>query len=258
MRIDSIIAMTSAGPGRLALLGLGLLILAGCGKSPPATTVGMPVAAPDAAAAPVPAPAPAGAVAAVASANQLAARSGELSNPDNTSMVYLYYDLAGIAPPIDQWVQNDSRVQYARGADKAAQRATVKATFDAGMAAVRGIGVLQLTTRANLSQYDPTYGEFTIGALSPGTVFTYQALGQKVTLKFDNGLTAQSWSVPRDQAQTIADKVGSDPLTLDMTLKIDKVLPQPDGGTIVSRVVSWNLRNARDGSTLARVQVANH
>ncbi len=251
MRIRSIIEIALVGPGRLALFGLGLSILAGCGKSPPTATAGTPAVAPSVAAA------PAGAAATPASANGLAARTGELTNPDNPTMVFLYYDLAGITPPIDQWVERDSRVRDANGTDKAAQRTAVKATFQAGMAAVHGVGVIHLTSNASLSPYDPTYGEFSVGGLSPGSVYTFNAQGQTVSLKFDNGLAAQSWSLPKDQAQAIVDKIGNNPLTLDTTLKIDKVLPQPDGGTIVARVVSWNLRNARDGSPIARVQVAN-
>lgn len=260
-------APAHAFPALSGCLVLLALLLGGCGKSPPSNATGTSAAAtpkaaadatgmaathatqadPDAAAAP-----------ARRAAGGLAGRSGELTNPDNQTMVFLYYDLAGIAPPIDQWVEQDNRVNYARGADKAAQRATARAAFEAGMASVRGVGVIHLTANANLSEYDPTYGEFTVGALAPGSAYTFQALGQKVEVTFDNGLTAQSWSVPKEQAQAIADKIGNDPLTVDTTLKIDKVLPRPDGGTIVSRIVSWNLRNARDGGTIARVQVANH
>ncbi len=242
-------------------LALLAVLLGGCGKPPAPNAGGTAAATPNPtgvaatdAASPIPGDA---APTARMAAGGLAGRSGELTNPDNQTMVFLYYDLAGIAPPIDQWVEQDNRVNYARGADKAAQRATARAAFEAGMASVRGVGVIHLTANANLSEYDPTYGEFTVGALAPGSAYTFQALGQKVEVTFDNGLTAQSWSVPKEQAQAIVDKIGRDRLTVDTTLKIDKVLPRPDGGTIVSRIVSWNLRNARDGTTVARVQVAN-
>jgi hypothetical protein len=196
-------------------------------------------------------------VRATAPAGSLAARTGELTNPDDATMVFLYYDLAGIAPPIDRWVEKDYRVYGARGADRAAQRAAVKAAFEAGMAAVRGVGVIHLTSEADLGDYDPTYGEFTVGALSPGSAFTFSApaLNQTIRLTLDNGLVAQTWSVPQDRVQPISDKIGTDPLTLETTLKVDKVLPGTDGGTIVARVLSWQLRNARDGTPIARVKV---
>ena len=132
--------------------------------------------------------------------------------------------------------------------------ANVRAEFEAGLAAVRGVGILQLTLQAGLSSYDPTYGEFTVGALSPGAVYTFKAQGQTVNLKFDNALTAQSWSVPKDQAQAIVDRIGNDSLLLDATLHIRKVLPGPGGGTVVAHVDSWSLRDSRSGSTVARVK----
>jgi hypothetical protein len=74
-----------------------------------------------------------------------------------------------------------------------------------------------------------------------------------VSLSFDNALNAQSWSVPKDQAQAIVDKIGSDPLLLDATLHIRKVLPGPGGGTVVAHIDSWSLRDSRSGNTVARV-----
>ena len=236
-----------------------LVLLGGCGKSsapasasvtsaaratPTAPTANAPIV-PQAAHAPQHASA----------GGNLAARTGELSNPDNATMVYLYYDLAGITPPLDQWVEQDQRVRNAPGADKAAQRVAVKAAFEGGLGSVHGVGVINLTSYAHLSQYDPTYGEFTIGALSPGSVYTFKAMDQTVSLKFNNALAAQTWSVPKDKAQAITDKYGDHQLNLDTTLKIEQVLPDPAGGTIVAHVVSWNLRDSRDGTTITRVQV---
>jgi hypothetical protein len=235
-------------PAALGIM-LAALALVACGKSPPA-----PVAATAADEAATPAqPAAAAPSRADVDAGGLAGRSGTLNNPDNATMVFLYYDLAGIAPPIDQWVEADQRVRYAPGADKAALRSTVRAEYQAGLAAVRGVGVLQLTLQAGLSSYDPTYGEFTVGALSPGAAYTFKAQEQTVSLSFDNALNAQSWSVPKEQAQAIVDKIGSDPLLLDATLRIRKVLPGPGGGTVVAHIESWSLRDSRSGNTVARV-----
>lgn len=185
----------------------------------------------------------------------LGGRTGAFTNPSNSQMVFLYYDLAGIPPPIDQWVEQDSRVQSAPGANKAALRTQVKAELQAGLAAVRGVGVLHLTTSANVSQYDPSYGEFTVGALSPASEYTFDALNQHVTVKLDNGLAAQTWSVPKDKAQAITDQLGDANPVLDVVLKITKVLPDMQSGTLVTRVQSWTLRDANHGTTFARVEV---
>lgn len=170
----------------------------------------------------------------------LAGRDGELVNPDDSAMVLLYFDLAGITPPIDTWVENDQRLLSARGADKAPLRTTVRQELEAGAAAVRGVGRLRLTlANANLSRYDPTYGEFRVGALSSSSVIAYSAFGQKVEVKFGNGRTAQLWQVPEAEAQAITDRIGYGSVALDVLLRITGVQPGMGGGTLVVDVVEY-------------------
>ena len=99
--------------------------------------------------------------AAGAAAGAFANRKGELLNPDDSTVVFLYYDLSGMKPPIAEWVEQDSRVQYAPGIDKPRGATAVKSELESAAAAVRGMGPLRLSMNANLSEYDPTYSEFT-------------------------------------------------------------------------------------------------
>ena len=172
-------------------------------------------------------------------------------------MVFLYYDLAGLPLPIDQWVEDDSRVKYGPAIDKPAKRVAVKAELEAGAAAVRGTGRIRLSLNsANLSDYDPTYGEFTVRALAPSSVVDFSALGQKVTLKFGNGRTAQTWRVPPAEAQAIRDRLSMGTnVDLDVLMTIKSVVPGPGGGTITADVVEYEMRETRGGTTIARVQV---
>jgi hypothetical protein len=87
---------------------------------------------------------------------------------------------------------------------------------------------------------------------------TYSALGQKVSLNFRNGRTAQIWRVPAAEAQTIRDKLGNygANVGLDVLLRIAEVQPGPGGGTIVTDVIEYEMREQRTGMTIARVQVA--
>ena len=135
---------------------------------------------------------------------EFANRKGELQNPDDSTVVFLYYDLSGMKPPIADWVEQDSRVQYAPGIDKPARRTAVKSELESAAAAVRGMGLLRLSMNANLSEYDPSYSEFTVRALAPSSIVTYSALGQKVSVSFRNGRTAQIWRVPAAEAQRSA------------------------------------------------------
>lgn len=215
---------------------LGYLLLAGCGNvNAPAATGGEQPADTD----------------------RARERRGELLNPEHSAMVFLYYDLAGLPPPIDQWVEADARLQFARPADKSAMRDVVRAELESAALAVRDVGLLRLTLDAGLSDYDPAYGEFTLRALAPSSVVSYGAFNQKISLRFGNGRTAQIWRVPESQARVVNDKLGNGRrATLDVLLRIHSVQPAPGGGTLVTDVIEYELREERSQNTLARVQVA--
>ena len=125
------------------------------------------------------------------------------------------------------------------------------------IAAVKGVGVIRLSLNsANLSDYDPTYGEFTVRALSPSSVIPFDALGQKVSIRFGNGKYAQIWRVPAAEAQVIRDRLAmGNNVELDVLLAIKSVVPGPASGTITADVVEYELRETRGGTTLARVQM---
>ncbi len=189
----------------------------------------------------------------------LPGRTGELVNPDASTVVLLYYDLAGIELPLTKWVEADNRVQFAQPFDKEARRADVLAELQSAAAAVKGIGSIRLTMNAGLSDYDRTYGEFTVRSLAPSSTVPYDALGQKVALKFANGRTAQIWRVPEADAQLIRDKIGpygGGNVSVDVLLRIIGVQPGPGGGTISTEVLEYDLQEGRTGLTLGRVQVA--
>jgi len=191
-----------------------------------------------------------------AAAAAVAQKTGRaLVNPDASTMVFLYYELAKMTPPFDNWVEDDNRVKFAPAPEKAAKRVAVREELQSAAASVKGVGALRLTVDANLSDYDPTYGEFTVRALAPSSVVTFNALGQKLSVSFANGRTAQIWRVPAAQAQAIRDKVStSGSIELDVLLAIDSVLPGPGGGSIVTNVIEYEMRGARNGLAIGRVK----
>ena len=193
--------------------------------------------------------------AAKAQTSVIAERSRELVNPDQSVMVMLYYDLAGVAPPIDEWIER--QVAHVPALDKAARRAALRAEFDAGMAAVRNVGMIRLSLQsADLSDYDPSYGEFTVRALAPSSVIHFNGFNQKVSLKFGNGKVAQTWRVPAADAQAIRDKITSYGVSLDALLKITAVDLGTGGGTLTADVLEYEMRDkSRSGLTIARVRV---
>ncbi len=188
-------------------------------------------------------------------ATALPGRTEELTQPDEAALVFLYYGLAQIPLPFDAVIQRDSRVAMAQPADKAAMRDQVRAELTAGLRAVERVGRLRMPLNADLSHYDSSYQEFTVGAFSPSSVFTFQAFGEKVQLKFRNAREAQTWQVAADEAQGIRDKLGYSGATVDALLNIVDVLPAPGGGVIVADVIEYDVRSYRGGQRLGRVQV---
>lgn len=170
-------------------------------------------------------------------------------------MVLLYHEVAGVAAPLDQWVAEDSRVNFASGAQRAAHREQVRAELVAALAAVRDIGFIRLTLNDSLSEYDAGYGEFTLRALAPSSVIPFRALQQEVSLRFGNGRHAQIWSVPAGQAQQALDKFryGRE-VVLDLLLQITGAQPSAQGGTLVADVLEYEIRTQQDNQLLARVK----
>lgn len=253
----------------IGLISLVAALLAGCGQAAPdAQAAGAGTPPPGSQATP-----PGAATSSSSASSRLAAGSEtatpsssggasasarELVNPDNNTVVLLYYELAHLPLPLDTWVEEDNRVKFAQAPDKAARRKAVRAELEAAAASVRGVGAIRLTMNANLSQYDPTYSEFTVRALAPSSVVNFDALGQKVAVNFSNGRTAQIWRVPPAEAQGIRDKLGySSNVELDALLKIVNVLPGPGGGTLATEVIEYELRETQRGVVLARVQLNN-
>lgn len=187
----------------------------------------------------------------------ISGRTGELVNPDDHAMIFLYFDLAAIQPPFDQWVDQDHRVSSAAAFDKAAVRTAVRGELESAAAAVRGVGFIRVTMNANLSDYDPTYGEFSVRALAPSSTLEFQARSNKVSLRFANGRMAQIWRVPPAEAQVVRDKIGGygSGVTLDALLRISSVQPSHAGGTITTEVIEYEMRETRRGLTVGRVQV---
>lgn len=185
-------------------------------------------------------------------------RSGELVNPDGNAMVLLYYQVAGLPVPVDRFVEADQRVKYASPMDKGARRQDVAAEVEAATAAVRGVGLIRLSLRsADLSEYDPTYEEFSVQALSPGSTIPFDGFGQKVALRFANGKSAQVWRVPKAEVQQVLDKMSSRyGVAADVLLKVTGAQPAPGGGTITTDVLEYELRDGSNGVVVGRVTVA--
>jgi hypothetical protein len=230
----------------LAVSFVALMLASGCARS-----------GEEAEAAAAPGPSAAKAEALPAKAGGLAHRTAEIANPDPATVVLLYYDLAHLPAPVDRWVEQDPAVRFAQPIDKPAAREEVKAKIAAGLGAVKGAGRLRLTLDANMSDFDPSYGEFTVRALSPSSVIPFEAFGEQVGLVFENGQAAQAWKPPAAEVQAIRDRVEHrQDVTADVLVQLTGARATPQGGALTGRVLGYELRGRTDGQKLGVVKLA--
>lgn len=183
-------------------------------------------------------------------------RQAELASPSDSSIVFLYYSLAGLKPPLESWVENDARLLQAPAPDKALRRQELQNEYELGAKSVNGIGTIRVSLNsANLSEYDPTYGEFTVGAISPGSHLSYSAFNQNIKIQFANAKTAQLWRVTPEEAQVVRDKLGRyASASIDLELKIIGVQPETNGGTIMANIVEYELRDNIKNTVIGRIK----
>ncbi|HCK83528.1 MAG TPA: hypothetical protein DHW63_03125, partial [Hyphomonadaceae bacterium] len=183
-------------------------------------------------------------------------REGILTNPSGDDMIALVYSVSGAPAPIEKWV--NEKVRYTAPLDRPRQREESTAAFNALMQSVSDAGFLQLEINADLSEYDPTYNEFLISDLGAASYLTFQSetTFEKTSVKFRNGAKAQVWSVPREEFQSVADKMTiGHAVRLLLTLKIVGATPAANGGTIHTDVVEYEIFDQVNSARLGRVRV---
>lgn len=220
----------------LSIVTTTLLLLAACGGSGTEAGTASDGAAAPASVADTRTPPPGAADAG------MAGRTEEFVDPDDQSMVLLYYSLAGLNPPLDSWAADDPHVVGAPVPERPAARDARRAELEAGLKAAGKVGRLRFSVQTAIGYYDPTYGEFTIGALQPSSVIEFRDLGQRVGVRFGNARVAQLWSATAGQAEQIGDRYGR-PFNarLDVLARIHSVQPDARGGTIIADVLEYEL-----------------
>jgi len=189
-------------------------------------------------------------------AQRMAGRTNELINPEHPQMVFLYYSVAGLNPPLSGWVEDDARVRRADALEKEARRTEVNAELTALQQSVAPVGRIRMSLNGQLSEYDPNFGEFTIRSFAPSSSLSFRQYGQNVELRFRNGQYAQIWRVPQADAQAVIDRAGPGRyVTIDALFQIVDVQPGANGGAILVDVMEYEMRARNGGQTVGRVRV---
>ena len=219
------------------LIGLAMLGLAACGdeasstSDPIATTAkSLAVPAEEKAMATKTAARPAGAaeskpISAIdaASATSTGERSGELIDPSGYDMYWVYVDWSGKHPDYRKAAERNAGViggtydnQTVNEFNRIAFIEKELARLESLGASGRGVGYVTTNIGGKLGDYDPGYGEFYVGPLTPGSSIsfsptnwqvareTYKGIDiSHVTLRLTNALDGYVWKVSADEAAGI-------------------------------------------------------
>ena len=189
-------------------------------------------------------------------------RTGELVSPDAEAIASLYYDWAGIEPPIDefaeQYVNDDRSVNDGNRVQKLARAQDIyRRRFRSGL----NVGFIKLNLSAKLSEYDAATGEFYVDAFAPGSSVNYRAYDRFFHLKFENDADAYRWKVPAYMADRIVQQTegehGFRSLTIPVVAQVTSVAPSgTTGGIIYARILSYSLQARATGAVVGRVNLA--
>ena len=180
-------------------------------------------------------------------------RTRRVSQPNDDTIGWIAMDWAGIATPKQDWARS-IRESRAGGTEfsRAEQTAAIKRELELAAEEGRGVGFLDLTISAQLSEYDSDYQEFYIDTFSPGSQITFRPFRTPyrkpdifrdgVKIRFSNADAAQILTVPPQEAEEIVSKLQPfRPISIEAKLKIDRVVPAANSAEIWVTVSGYTL-----------------
>lgn len=187
----------------------------------------------------------------------------EVTAPDAETIGWIFYDRAGLTPPLDDWARKDverasreykspinefNRDEYVENA---------KARLAKQFAAAKRVSEIRLELSGQLSDYDTEYEEFYIDVFKPGSFLSFKSRDETFTLKLTNAMAAYTWKVPKEQAMKIVQRVGSGwrSVKVSAQFRIVDASPTNGGGTLNMEAVGYTVLSS-SGVPLGTVEIA--
>lgn len=206
----------------MGLAGVGILGLAACGDDPgPESNVTVPATHAEVASFPA---ANAGTPTADTSNNATpGTRGGELNDPSGYDMYWVYVDWTGNHPDYGEAAErnvgrsgNTFDGQTVNEFNRAGLVAQERARLESLGKSARNIGFVTTNIGGRLGDYDPGYGEFYIGPMTPGSFISFSPTNwpvlreaykgidiRHVKLRLTNALDGYIWKTSADEASRI-------------------------------------------------------
>jgi hypothetical protein len=169
--------------------------------------------------------------------------NGVLNYPDDLQVIMLVYRVRGLTPPIETWASNVQTVRYADEFSRPQRLQTEMQRLQAAYDSTADVGIIQVRTTAQLSEYDAGAGGFYVSALQPGTALYFNSF-EFAALNFDNASAAHVWRLAPAAAQDAFERNRRlRDVRVDITARIVGVDPHGDRPTLHGRVLSYSVRS---------------
>lgn len=167
-----------------------------------------------------------------------------LRDPSGETAVWAFHHLAGSEPNFAPLVAERMRKvrdvnEFNRAEVMAAQEQQLRTEY----AAAAGYTHMELNLNSQLSEYDPTYQEYYLSALGPGSYVSFHGHGERVDVRLINAEDGSVWPLPPQEAEKIAGMLGgyNRQVSLRLQLQITDATPTSGGGDIHARILRFSI-----------------
>jgi uncharacterized caspase-like protein len=188
----------------------------------------------------------------------VAKQGKNLSNPSDTDLYLLAYDLSHIEAPFDELSERDQSVLRANEFDKPKKAARAEEELRARAKSLQGTAMLSVSMHNNFGEYDPKYEEYDFTSLSENVHLSFNAFGRQIKLYMTNGDKAQSWKLtPEEAAQVLRLTKGQRYVRLALKLQILDADPPVGQEPLVirTRIVEYDIFTQNGNTRLGKVVV---
>lgn len=165
-----------------------------------------------------------------------------LRDPTGETVVWAFYQLAGLEPDFEPLVvkrmRNERDVnEFNRAQIMAEKEQELRTEF----AAAAGYTHMTVNLSSGLSQYDPTYEEYYLSAMGPGSYLSFHGHDQRVDVRLINAEDGSVWSLPPQEAEKVASVLGGGghnrQVSLRLELELGETIPTGNGGELHAKIL---------------------
>lgn len=168
--------------------------------------------------------------------------SRTLSYPEDLQMIMLSYRLRGETPPFEKWAKEANSVRMANEFNRSTALEEEMDRLRDAYDSIAEVGVIQLRTISQFSEYDGNQGGYYLSAFAPGTTYSFDAYREKAALQITNAGAAYLWPLDAQAAQDVLQKnVNMRSVTIDATLVLTGMERRSSGPHLTAELREYSI-----------------